>query len=65
MQCDSNGGLSILENHLSEIETSEAKNLPEHSMERIKEHVSYDFNDDEVTCNSFTSLCVYNISSIL
>ncbi|KAF3442635.1 hypothetical protein FNV43_RR16551 [Rhamnella rubrinervis] len=44
---ESNGALLILENHLSEIETSEAKNLPVPSMEKAKEHVSYDFNDEE------------------
>ncbi|XP_024025351.1 protein PHOTOPERIOD-INDEPENDENT EARLY FLOWERING 1 isoform X3 [Morus notabilis] len=42
----SNGGFSILENHLSEVETHKGENLSEDSDELAKEQVVYDFNDE-------------------
>lgn len=44
----SNGGFSILQNHLSEVETHKVENLSEDSDELAKDQVVYDFNDEGV-----------------
>ncbi|XP_062112226.1 protein PHOTOPERIOD-INDEPENDENT EARLY FLOWERING 1 isoform X3 [Humulus lupulus] len=43
---ESNGSHLVLENHLSEVETCEAKNLAEVSEDLGEEEVPYDFNDE-------------------
>ncbi|KAA8546716.1 hypothetical protein F0562_003147 [Nyssa sinensis] len=44
---ESNGSLSISENHLSEVETFQIRNLSENSQESDKKHLLYDFNDEQ------------------
>ncbi|GMN55899.1 hypothetical protein TIFTF001_025008 [Ficus carica] len=42
----SNGGFSVLENHVSEVVTRKAENHSETSNELAKERILYDFNDE-------------------
>lgn len=48
LQDESNGGLSISENHLSDIETSKLKNSSDISGVSAQKHVIYDFTDEQV-----------------
>ena len=49
LQVQSNGGLSISESHLSEIEINEDKNHSEAPVQLAKGQMRYDFNDEHVS----------------
>ncbi|CAK9140298.1 unnamed protein product [Ilex paraguariensis] len=44
---ESNGGLSIPENHISEVEANQSGNLSKNFQESEKKHMLFDFNDEQ------------------
>jgi hypothetical protein len=53
LQGENNGDLTVLENHLLEIETCQASDPPKAAGESAKDHMLYDFSDEQVESKFF------------
>ena len=63
IQGESNGSVSISEDHTAEVEAHEIGNLSKSSQESYKKHTQYDFHDEQVRIYVYTYCTLWNLFS--